>query len=1153
MASRRPLLVLLVWVMMMASVPLPHSADDGGPAPEARTGSRAVLGAEDAMVKYAILTSSTFADEFQRLAEWKTDKGLYSKVYTTEWVTGAYGGRDSREQYHAFLRDLLNHTGGGLEYVLLGGDDEVIRAREVWTGVKVGWDIYSGAWLYSDHYYAGLDGDWDADGDGRYGELGEEDWDADVSLGRLPVSTVAEARDGIDKLLRYERTPEVGDWMHRAILAASVMNPPNANATNVDPGNESQAYSWWEDNAWESVERTLPLIPGHMNTTVLYDYNETYAGNYTVANDTLNRSSYIGAINEGASILVSTTHGWIPTGNGLPQYNGTGINFRWANLFYYTDIPGLTNGNRTPLAFFSSCYVGNFTEFNDTNFERLVTKADGGAIAVVAPTENTYRGEEVVGWSDGNWWMSETFWSHILNGTPRPGDALFQMKREYFPHIRDGGGNPDSSYFRQNMAAYNLLGDPEMPVWLDTPRALDVALPPYMYDLDYTVPVRVSSGGAPLPGARVCLRGEDFYASAMTNGTGWAALRIAAQREGQAVKVTVTAPQHLVWQDTVGITPSGTELIYVPDTLRAGRVRPEAGAPTTLSAEVRNIGHEGTGDFSVRFYDGDPAAGGVAIGERVDLDPVPSGASVPVVTAWTAPSAGWHEVYVVVDSEGQVTEVLEDDNMGAASVYVSGYDAVLRQLHIKGGGAATLAVNEQSEIEAEVLNEGSIALDGATVRLYLGEPGSGGVQVGTDMTTVTIAPGTWRAVSFTYRPTSVGQFKLVAVTDPADLLPEFDETDNTAELWVKVAHRPTWDAMPVVTMVEDAPKDLDVTRYLHDYDTAVGDLSLSVVSVTTDRVGVSVSGLVVKLTPEEDWSGDFDVTISVTDGDFAVDAALRVSVGARNDAPRFRNVVHEATITEGETWRFQLDAYDPDGDPVSYTDNSEHFDVGADGLVVWAPTWAQIESTPIHVVRFVATDGSAQTYYAMNLVLVANNTAPVLRLPGRLTAKVGADFLYTFQATDREGDALVWSVSFGEDSAIFDVIPTTGQVMFAPTRGMAGEHNVTVRVTDGEHTSQGWVIIEVLGEEEDGGTPAAEYMVLAVELAIVVLCLLYIPYYRARQRREAAQRAEAAREAKAAKEAKEAKAAKEAKEAKPAKVDKEGERPSAPEGGKGKA
>ena len=56
MGSRRALLVLLVFVMMLASIPLPLAAEGDGAAPGARGGSRATLGPDDAMVQYAILT-----------------------------------------------------------------------------------------------------------------------------------------------------------------------------------------------------------------------------------------------------------------------------------------------------------------------------------------------------------------------------------------------------------------------------------------------------------------------------------------------------------------------------------------------------------------------------------------------------------------------------------------------------------------------------------------------------------------------------------------------------------------------------------------------------------------------------------------------------------------------------------------------------------------------------------------------------------------------------------------------------------------------------------------------------------------------------------------------------------------------------------------
>ena len=58
-------------------------------------------------------------------------------------------------------------------------------------------------------YYAGLDGDWDDDGDGIYGEISfdcalgvdEGDWCPDVCLGRIPCTTVSELNMYLKRLL----------------------------------------------------------------------------------------------------------------------------------------------------------------------------------------------------------------------------------------------------------------------------------------------------------------------------------------------------------------------------------------------------------------------------------------------------------------------------------------------------------------------------------------------------------------------------------------------------------------------------------------------------------------------------------------------------------------------------------------------------------------------------------------------------------------------------------------------------------------------------------------------------------------------------------------------------------------------------------------
>ncbi len=1098
MKSPRMPALLLIALMVLGSASPVLASEGPIEGPEDRQGD--ALDDEDAMVQYAILTSFSFVEEFQRLADWKTERGIYAKVYPSDWVKNHYPGADAQAQYHSFLRDLYAHTDGGLRYLLIGGDHEVIKSREIWTGDK-GWD-YSGLTVYSDHYYAGLDHDWDENGNGRYGEIvdpiREPDWDAEISVGRAPVSDVTQARDVVDKLLDYERDPQVGDWMRTAVLASSVMNPPNANLSNAhDP---SHIYKWWEDNGWESIQRTLPMIPGHMIQEMIYDYDQIQGGNYTPENDTLNRTSYFNAINMGSSIMVSVTHGWIPTGNGIPHYAGDGIGFNWTSAFYYNDIANMDNANETPFVYFSSCYVGNFTEVNDTNFELLFTKRDGGVIGFVAPSENTYRGEENPDASDGNWWMSETFWKHMLVNGRRPGDALYQMIRDYEPHLRTVGANPDHPFFQQNHAAYNLIGDPETPVWTDLPRDLTVLVPNEIYDIEYEVQVRVTEGPIPIQGARVCIKGEDFYAYGDTDAEGWATMTISPTEVGQSVKITASKQGYRYYQVTKGVTPIPAELKVISQTIHASEDRPEAGQPTTLSVEVRNIGHTDALSFAVQFYDGEPGESGtVTIGAPVDVPGLPAGKGATISTQWDSPTAGVHDIYVVADVNNDISEVLENNNIGSSLVYVSAINAQLNNMAVVDG-TPTLPFGQEAHVTATVSSTGSEPLQPVTVRLFLGDPEAGGVIVDTDRQTTTISSGASATVVFKYTPTQVGTFKLFAVADPDDAHWEFDETDNVGELDIRVGHPPIWGNVLNQNMLEDSNKVLDVTRYITDYDTPITEIEVAVLSVTTNRVTVTVSDKVVTITPDPNWFGEFIIVLEADDGDFQVNTQFNVTVEARNDPPVFNNTDVHFDLVEGERWYYTFDAYDPDGDPVFFSDNSELFDVDNEGVVDYTPTFGDISYSPIHVFRIIATDGMAQSFYPMTLEFEALNTPPELQLPERLYTVEDVPFAYQVQAWDREGDAL----TFSDDSNLFDIIPSTGQIMFTAVNANVGKHNVTITVSDGGFTTNGSVEFYIYEAplEKRSNIENVGWAVLSFQIALIVVGVLYLMNLRRRVAKE---------------------------------------------------
>lgn len=138
--------------------------------------------------EYVIITRNMYASYFQPLADWKTKKGVPATVVTKEWIISNYSGIDYQERFRNFIIDAYQNW--GTVWVLLGADTFVIPARLAYAMT-----CYAGMHLYEDSiacdlYYADLDGNWNSDGDGIFGEV-EDDVDMypEVFVGRASVSS----------------------------------------------------------------------------------------------------------------------------------------------------------------------------------------------------------------------------------------------------------------------------------------------------------------------------------------------------------------------------------------------------------------------------------------------------------------------------------------------------------------------------------------------------------------------------------------------------------------------------------------------------------------------------------------------------------------------------------------------------------------------------------------------------------------------------------------------------------------------------------------------------------------------------------------------------------------------------------------------------
>lgn len=179
-------------------------ADNPGQAVLYRSMAQAPAGTYDVL----IITHQTFADSLGPLSESYIQRGLESRIITTDSIESVYEGRDLQEKMRNCIIEAYETN--GISHVLLCGDSEFIPYRGLYCYVQS--DVtYESNDIPSDIYYAALDGTWNTDNDDRWGEEGEEDLLPELSVGRIPASDFTELRNIIHKTVMYQQHPVAGE------------------------------------------------------------------------------------------------------------------------------------------------------------------------------------------------------------------------------------------------------------------------------------------------------------------------------------------------------------------------------------------------------------------------------------------------------------------------------------------------------------------------------------------------------------------------------------------------------------------------------------------------------------------------------------------------------------------------------------------------------------------------------------------------------------------------------------------------------------------------------------------------------------------------------------------------------------------------------
>lgn len=905
-------------------------------------------------VTYAIITPGKFTDTLEPLAAWKTQKGAPSEIYNLSWITANYDGRDKAEKIHNFLVD-LNWKSPQLTWLLLVGDSEIIPTRYILTNISENADTTDmDNFVASDYYYSGLGSNWDTDNDKIFGEPGEEDWTANVYVGRLPVNNLTEVNISVNKILDYELSPPIGAWSSTGLFCSALMDTPNI-IDDPETVADDEGYNWYKDNAYEATQKILKYLPLDFEAIELTDYTETYGGNYDRLNDTLNYTSTTTKFNEGAAIVSFISHGWT-NGDGVTHYTGNGISNSYTGYFNYDDAFYAQNGNKLPFIYSSSCSSGDFTEKDDTNFEQLLISPTGGAIGVIAATAFTYRGEyndNDTSW--GNWWLADHFWKNFFNGYPKPGENLYNLKEAYLQRI-NSPDNPHTSsvYFkmyRTNLLAYNLLGDPELSIFSDeigeisASHPKDIEVITRATELEFEV--KAKGTGKPLANALICLYGNGIYETVVTDKNGKAILDLNLVEPG-TFNITITAQNFLPYESTIRIR-NYIDLAINDSSLTFSKLNPAAGEDIVFSAEIQNRGQQEAKAVIVKFFDGYPVSNvtsGNQIGNNKTIDAGP-GEAVNVTLNWVMPT-GAHAVYVVVDHDDLILETDEDNNLG--------FGVITENIPPKFSNLPDISIEEDTIIY-NALNLSIYAWDPDTTELEFT------ILENTDPNcNVSINPNNY----FDIIPESNWHGKSTVTVQVYD---GASEVIDSIIIYVSpVNDQPELEALVILEAKEDEP-------FKYQFEASDIDSETLFFQDNTELFEIDNTMGLISFVPSNDDVGSHNITITVSDGETNTTGTILLNVTNVNDAPEFKFNTMDWQATADKQFNYKVTATDIDlGDTLVFSDDSKLFEIDPNtGEIAFKPDQNDVGK---HRITISVSDGNITIDQDIILTIDENPTGP---------------------------------------------------------------------------------------------------------------------------------------------------------------------------------
>lgn len=461
-----------------------------------------------AQASILLITSSDLQPHWQPFAAWKTSTGKPTKIITVDQAAKDYPASNVQESLRLCVRDHIDHR--STRWVILGGDclangDGVVPAGHTTSHAM------EPAGIPTDIVYLSKT-NWDADGDGVYGEWPEDRKaisypDGSVGLGRIPVRTAGDVAAITEKVIAYESNYPADNFAKQMIYTCTV------------PMAYAKVRRSWDDyvsKVWTGAAQR-------------YFLNET----------PWDKPGKAGSHKLSAENLVELLNGKTI---GKLHIHGHGFSPAWVldeSAFQSSHVDQLNNEGAYPLITTVSCFTGQFDAPQDPCIvEKMIRQPKAGSVAIVAPIRTgkphfadpaDLRLMVMEGKLDGTTLTMTRYWRHGMESGVTTGEAIMMAKADM---ADDAKKSPN---YHLCVCELNLLGDPTLCMRSEIPRSPQVGYPESISMGEQPIVIETD-----VPGCTVCLQQSgDYYQAMTTDAQGLAKFDVTPSNSGE-IQVTVT-------------------------------------------------------------------------------------------------------------------------------------------------------------------------------------------------------------------------------------------------------------------------------------------------------------------------------------------------------------------------------------------------------------------------------------------------------------------------------------------------------------------------------------------------------------------------------------------------------------------------------------